>query len=87
MERIKFILNDFPSAKTKYDSRGKEVFQEMQHFLKQADNHSFDYIRFKQNCEVGKLCIDVATGLKYPDYDQFLQKIQQSKYGVYFDLH
>ncbi|MCU7613497.1 hypothetical protein N0B16_03525 [Chryseobacterium sp. GMJ5] len=86
MERIKFILNDLPSAKSNYDKKGRGIVQEVKHFLNEVDNQSFDYIRFKQKPEPGKFCIDVATGLKYPDYDQFLQKIQQSKYSSYFDL-
>ncbi len=87
MERIKFFLDDEQSQRTKKPA-GKEGmdFSEIKNFLCEVDNYSFDQIRLRLKPNRKKIVIDVATGIQYPAYNDFMAKIQQSKYGSYFDL-
>lgn len=61
-------------------------FSEIKSFLCEADNYSFDQIRLRLKPNRNKIFIDIATGIRYPAFDDFMAKIQQSKYGNYFDL-
>ena len=61
-------------------------FSEIKNFLCEADNYSFDQIRLRLKPNLNKIVIDIATGIRYPAFDDFMAKIQQSKYGNYFDL-
>ena len=61
-------------------------FNEIKNFLSEADNDSFDQIRLKLKPNLNKIVIDIATGIKYPAYDDFMTKIKQSKYSRYFEL-
>lgn len=62
-------------------------FKEIKDFLSEADNYSFDQIRLRLKPNLNKIVIDFATGIRYPAFDDFMAKIQQSKYGRYFDLN
>lgn len=87
MERIKFLVDDMPSAKPK-KSVSKDIIDliEIKGFLSEVDNLSFDHIRLKLIPALNKIVIDIATGIQYPAFDDFTTKIKQSKYGNYFDL-
>jgi hypothetical protein len=87
MERIKFFLDDEPVQKTKQTTEKSGInFSEIKNFLCEVDNYSFDQIRIKLKPNRNKFVIDVATGIQYPAYNDFMAKIQQSKYASYFDL-
>ncbi|CAD7816084.1 hypothetical protein CHRY9390_03097 [Chryseobacterium aquaeductus] len=87
MERIKFFLDDLPPQKSKKTIPESGInFNEIKNFLCEADNFSFDQIRFKLKPNRKKIVIDIATGIKYPQYDDFMTKIKMSKYANYFDL-
>lgn len=87
MERIKFFLDDVPFQKAKKTLVESGInFNEIKEFLSEADNYSFDQIRLKLKPNLNKIVIDIATGIRYPAFDDFTSKIQQSKYGCYFDL-
>lgn len=87
MERIKFFLEDMPLQKTKRTAVIDSInFSEIKSFLCEADNYSFDQIRLKVKPNLNKIVIDIATGIRYPAFDDFMNKIQQSKYATYFDL-
>lgn len=87
MERIKFFLEDMPLQKTKKTAVTDSInFSEIKSFLCEADNYSFDQIRLKIKPNLNKIVIDIATGIRYPAFDDFMNKIQQSKYATYFDL-
>lgn len=87
MERIKFFLDDMPFQKAKKTVVESGInFNEIKDFLSEADNYSFDQIRLKLKPNLNKIVIDIATGIRYPAFDDFTSKIQQSKYGCYFDL-
>lgn len=87
MERIKFFLDDKPFQKSKKTVEETAInFKEIKDFLCEADNRSFDQIRLRLKPKVNKIVIDIATGIRYPAFDDFMAKIQQSKYGRYFDL-
>jgi hypothetical protein len=87
MERIKFLLDDMPVQKSRKTTVMDGMnFSEIKNFLCEADNHSFDQIRLRLKPNLNKIVIDIATGIRYPAFDDFMAKIQQSKYGNYFDL-
>jgi len=87
MERIKFFLDDIPVRKSRKTAALERInFSELKNFLTEADNYSFDQIRLKLKPSLNKIVIDVATGIQYPAYNDFMAKIQQSKYASYFDL-
>jgi len=87
MERIKFFLDEAKIQKTKKTAEKIGInFTEIKNFLCEVDNYSFDQIKLKLKPNQKKLVIDVATGIQYPAYNDFMAKIQQSKYAGYFDL-
>lgn len=87
MERIKFFLDEKQVQKTKKTAVIDSIkFSEIKSFLCEADNYSFDQIRLKIKPNLNKIVIDIATGIRYPAFDDFMKIIQQSKYGAYFDL-
>jgi len=88
MERIKFFLDDMPFQKTKKTIADSGInFNEIKDFLCEADNYSFDQIKLKLKPNLNKIVIDVATGIRYPAFNDFTSKIRRSKYGRYFDLN
>lgn len=87
MERIKFFFDEMPFQKSKQNLVENGInFNEIKNFLSEADNYSFDQIRLKLKPNLNKIVIDIATGIRYPAYDDFMTKIKQSKYSSYFDL-
>ncbi|MBW7674345.1 hypothetical protein [Chryseobacterium chendengshani] len=87
MERIKFFFDEMPFQKSKQTLVENCInFNEIKNFLSEADNYSFDQIRLKLKPNLNKIVIDIATGIRYPAYDDFVTKIKQSKYSSYFDL-
>ncbi|KQK25551.1 MULTISPECIES: hypothetical protein [Chryseobacterium] len=87
MERIKFFLDNAPIQNvTKADENVSINFSEIKSFLCEADNYSFDQIKLKLKPNRNKIVIDIATGIQYPAYDDFMTIIKQSKYAGYFDL-
>jgi len=87
MERIKFFFDEMPFQKSKKSLVENGInFNEIKNFLSEADNYSFDQIRLKLKPNLNKIVIDIATGIRYPAYDDFMTKIKQSKYSSYFDL-
>lgn len=87
MERIKFFLDNAPIQNTKKADENVGInFSEIKSFLCEADNYSFDQIKLKLKPNRNKIVIDVATGIQYPAYDDFMTIIKQSKYAGYFDL-
>jgi len=87
MERIKFFLDSAPVQNTKKaDDHSGINFSEIKSFLCEADNYSFDQIKLRLKPNRNKIVIDVATGIQYPAYDDFMTTIKQSKYAGYFDL-
>lgn len=87
MERIKFFLDETPFQKTKQTTATDGInFNEIKKFLSEVDNYSFDQIRLRLKPKRNKIVIDVATGIQYPAYNDFMAKIQQSKYASFFDL-
>lgn len=87
MERIKFFQDDVPFPNNTKKSTGNEInFNEIKNFLSEVDNYSFDQIKLRRKPNRNKIVIDVATGIKYPAYNEFINKIQKSKYGSYFDF-
>lgn len=87
MERIKFFLDDMPFQKSKKAIAENGInFIEIKNFLCEVDNYSFDQIRLKLKPNLNKIVIDIATGIRYPQYNDFMAKIQDSKYSSYFDL-
>ncbi|MDF2550936.1 MAG: hypothetical protein K0R77_211 [Chryseobacterium sp.] len=87
MERIKFFLDEATVQKTKKTTEKNGInFNEIKNFLCEVDNYSFDQIRLRLKPNRNKFVIDIATGIQYPAYNDFMAKIQQSKYAGYFDL-
>lgn len=86
MERIKFFQDETPVKKTKSGSDIEIHFNEIKKFISDADNFSFDQIKFRQKSHLNKIVIDIVTGIQYPAYNEFIKKIEHSKYAGYFDL-
>lgn len=87
MERIKFLSDDMSFATSKISKLETKInFSEIKSFLCEVDNNSFDQIRLKVKPNLNKIVIDIATGIRYPAFDDFTTKIKQSKFGNLFDF-
>ncbi|KQR94868.1 hypothetical protein ASG01_03100 [Chryseobacterium sp. Leaf180] len=57
------------------------MISELKSFLQKADNKSFDQIKMRQDAVNGKIVVDCVTGIKYPEFDEFIAKVKSSKFG------
>ena len=57
------------------------MISELKSFLQKADNKSFDQIKMRQDANNGKIVVDCVTGIKYPEFDEFVAQVKNSKFG------
>lgn len=59
---------------------------EIQKFLEEIDNESFEYFSLYYDEENKILCIEEERGVIFPQYGHFITKISDSKYKHCFDF-